>query len=225
MTKIWHGTHDNDCSWARIPNRTSFFTSALAMTWRSAGSCNDRFHMLVDQHVDRVDGGAGEDTIDYSDADRSGECQPFDRSRDRGLCRRGSSLRDPHEVTEVKNVEDVVGTQFNDTIIGSSGDNRLDGGAGNDKIHAGDGNDTLIGGTGQQSSRWRQRHRYRRLLFAGHTVWADLCDRRGRSSSISSFQLCCAGYVRLDREPDRLVPGRHPDRRCQRQRHQRWRRQ
>src|SRR5205814_9619281 len=56
-----------------------------------------------------------------------------------------------HEVAEVKNVEDVIGSRFNDTITGSSGDNRIDGGAGNDTIRAGDGNDTLIGGTGNNT--------------------------------------------------------------------------
>ena len=149
MTKIWQGTQDNDVLVGSNTEQNEFFNLGIGNDVAIGGHLNDRFHMLVDQQVDKVDGGAGEDTIDYSGADRGVQCQSFDRRRHRGLfASPGRRFSIPHEVAEVKNVEDVVGSKFNDTIVGSSGDNRLDGGAGNDTIHAGDGNDTLIGGTG-----------------------------------------------------------------------------
>ena len=54
-------------------------------------------------------------------------------------------------------IQNIIGTNFNDSIIGDSGNNRLegglgndylDGGAGDDVLLGGDGNDTLIGGLG-----------------------------------------------------------------------------
>ena len=49
-------------------------------------------------------------------------------------------------------IENVIGTDFNDSIVGSNGANRLEGGAGNDTLAGGGandtGNDTLIGGDG-----------------------------------------------------------------------------
>lgn len=55
------------------------------------------------------------------------------------------------------NIENLLGTKFNDTLLGDSADNAIqgdlgndiiDGRAGNDTIEGGDGNDTLYGGDG-----------------------------------------------------------------------------
>lgn len=46
------------------------------------------------------------------------------------------------------NIENVIGSDFNDVLIGDAGDNLLIGGAGDDTLSGGAGNDTLIGGTG-----------------------------------------------------------------------------
>ncbi|MEO1446762.1 MAG: hypothetical protein AAFV46_11130, partial [Cyanobacteria bacterium J06635_11] len=45
-------------------------------------------------------------------------------------------------------IENVVGSDFDDTIKGDREDNRLEGGKGNDKIFGGKGNDFLDGGFG-----------------------------------------------------------------------------
>ena len=45
-------------------------------------------------------------------------------------------------------IEDLVGTDFNDSLLGDNSDNLLCGGLGNDTINGGMGNDTLIGGLG-----------------------------------------------------------------------------
>lgn len=52
------------------------------------------------------------------------------------------------------NIENLVGTGFNDTLQGSSGANSLNGGAGNDLLVGRLGADTLIGGTGNDRFRW-----------------------------------------------------------------------
>ena len=48
-------------------------------------------------------------------------------------------------------IENLSGSDFNDTLTGSAGDNQLDGRAGNDSLSGGDGNDTLSGGSGDDS--------------------------------------------------------------------------
>ena len=50
----------------------------------------------------------------------------------------------------ISQIENVIGTGFNDNITGDANANALYGGAGNDSLFGGDGNDTLFGGTGQR---------------------------------------------------------------------------
>lgn len=52
-----------------------------------------------------------------------------------------------HTILGSANIEDVIGTEFDDVIVGNELDNELFGGAGNDRIYGGEGNDTLDGGT------------------------------------------------------------------------------
>jgi Ca2+-binding RTX toxin-like protein len=148
MARHLYGTGGTDLL-VGDPSQVNFFHN-LGTGFDSAvgGKLNDRVFMHVDRFVDKVDGGTGEDTIDYGDADRA-----LNIDLSTGVVRANfggpeTPLSSWQEVTDVKNVEDVVGSKFNDTITGSSTDNRLDGGAGSDVIHAGEGNDTLIGGTG-----------------------------------------------------------------------------
>ncbi len=45
-------------------------------------------------------------------------------------------------------IENLMGSAFNDRLRGNSGDNRLEGSTGNDRLEGASGNDTLLGGTG-----------------------------------------------------------------------------
>jgi Ca2+-binding RTX toxin-like protein len=92
--------------------------------------------------IDQLDGGDGIDTADLSDieigviANLAGGT--FSYSNELGVA-----------ITEViRNIENLIGTQFNDNLIGNQGATRLEGGAGNDTLSGGDGNDTLLGGAG-----------------------------------------------------------------------------
>jgi Ca2+-binding RTX toxin-like protein len=51
-------------------------------------------------------------------------------------------------IDRLLSIENVIGSDFNDTITGDDFDNVLQGGAGNDKIRGGAGNDTITGGSG-----------------------------------------------------------------------------
>jgi len=69
------------------------------------------------------------------------------------------------------NIEDLVGSGFNDTLTGNGVANRIDAGAGNDTVAGGGGNDLLIGGTGNDR------------LDGGSGV--DLVDYRSATSAIT----------------------------------------
>lgn len=145
MTRRFNGTNGNDRFTGDLFDTNVFSGIGIGSDRATGGYLRDYFLMSVDQNVDYIDGGAGRDTIDYSRA-----LTGLNINLATGVVStNGSSpLLPSTTVAQVQNIEDVVGTRFNDTIIGSSADNRLDGGAGNDLIRAGAGNDTLIGGTG-----------------------------------------------------------------------------
>ena len=134
MTKIWHGTQDNDVLVGSSTETNIFLDVGVGADTAFGGNTRDRFVMTVDDRIDRVNGGGGEDTIDYSGADRGLNINLATGVVSAGFGVGNTPFLVQHEVTEVKNVEDVVGSRFNDTITGSSGDNRIDGGAGNDTI-------------------------------------------------------------------------------------------
>jgi Ca2+-binding RTX toxin-like protein len=56
----------------------------------------------------------------------------------------------------LSNIEDLVGSVFDDTLTGSAGDNRLEGGDGNDSLSSTSGDDTLDGGSGLDTVTYTQ---------------------------------------------------------------------
>ena len=129
------------------------------------------------------------------------------------------------------NIENLTGSNLNDTLTGSTAANILDGGAGNDTLNGGAGNDSLIGGAGNDT------------LNGG--AGNDSMDGGAAGSDTASYQIgATAGvtvnlaiaarpehhrrrrrHARQFREPGRHHLQRHPDRQCQRQCPQRPRRQ
>jgi len=198
VTKIWHGTQDNDVLTGSSTESNIFFDLGAGADTAIGGNSRDRFMMTVDEKVDRVDGGGGEDTIDYSGSDRGLNINLAAGVVSAGFASGLTPLLVQHEVAEVRNVEDVVGSRFNDTIIGSSGDNRIDGGAGDDKIHAGDGNDTLVGGTGNNLLDGGNGTDTADYSAAGHTVWADLATGGGAVFDSSYNILAQDKYVSIE---------------------------
>jgi Ca2+-binding RTX toxin-like protein len=87
---------------------------------------------------DYVDGGDGIDTVTYEDS--------WDRvvvNLTTGRNQYGEASRDV-----LVNVENIVGSAFNDTITGDAGANRLTGGDGDDALNGMGGNDYLFGNAG-----------------------------------------------------------------------------
>lgn len=83
---------------------------------------------------DKMDGGAGHDTVDYSKSTHGVYIQM-----------NGSTFGGNDQVS---NIEDLIGSDFDDDIDGNSSNNVISGGKGNDNLGGGDGNDTLSGGEG-----------------------------------------------------------------------------
>ena len=88
--------------------------------------------------ADTLDGGAGTDTVSYSG------------SREGVTVRllTGAGARGDAEGDTLSNIENLIGSAYNDTFGGDTGNNVLRGGAGNDGLWSSGGDDTLIGGPG-----------------------------------------------------------------------------
>jgi Ca2+-binding RTX toxin-like protein len=85
---------------------------------------------------DTLDGGSGNDTADYS----------ISASPVTANLALGTATGEGNDI--LLNIENLIGSNFDDVLTGNSGKNNLSGGVGNDFIHGGGGNDTLTGGAG-----------------------------------------------------------------------------
>ena len=87
-----------------------------------------------------LDGGDGNDTASYAAATGAVtvDLTQQDTPQDTGSAGFDTLI----------SIENLTGSNFDDTLTGDSNDNILSGGGGNDTLIGGDGNDTLDGGTG-----------------------------------------------------------------------------
>ena len=91
-----------------------------------------------DAGANRLDGGAGMDTVSYSG---SGEAVTVDLEA-------GTGKRGYAEGDVIVNIENVMGSGYGDVLGGDDGANRLSGGDGDDMLDGGAGADRLDGGLG-----------------------------------------------------------------------------
>ncbi|ETO12377.1 iron-regulated protein frpC [Reticulomyxa filosa] len=89
--------------------------------------------------ADTIDGGDGEDWVDYGKSPR-----PVIVDLKAGMGKGGDAEGDTY-----KNIENVIGSGYNDKIVGDDKDNYLVGGDGDDHLEGGAGNDILVGGRGK----------------------------------------------------------------------------
>ena len=88
--------------------------------------------------ADSLDGGDGNDTASYTTSDTR-----VTVNLESGLATGGHATGDT-----LTSIENLTGSDFNDTLIGDANDNVIEGGAGADTITGGAGTNTLIGGAG-----------------------------------------------------------------------------
>jgi Ca2+-binding RTX toxin-like protein len=91
---------------------------------------------------DTLDGGTGTDTVDYSSNTVAGIILSL---------LDGTASSSESGTDTLAGIENVIGTDFNDTITGDKGNNRLEGRGGDDIINGGEGNDILLGGEGDDT--------------------------------------------------------------------------
>jgi Ca2+-binding RTX toxin-like protein len=95
--------------------------------------------LIGGQGNDSLDGGTGTDTADYSNS--TGGVNVDLTS--------GTATGDGNDT--LTNIENVTGSNQNDTLTGDGEDNVLNGGAGDDTLQGGTGDDTLDGGDGDDT--------------------------------------------------------------------------
>ncbi len=99
---------------------------------------------------DVLDGGLGLDTASYvgSTAVTVNLTSSGYRGVTQGVVYNGAGGAGDAIGDSYSNVENVIGSSFNDAIVGTVGNNVIDGGAGNDQIWADSGNDTIYANQG-----------------------------------------------------------------------------
>lgn len=147
-----------------FPNSGSSLTNTLISIENLIGSAgNDT--LTGDAGNNRLQGGDGNDVLDYG----GGGNDTFDGGNGIDTVTYGSysgpiyaDLANGYTyvlandginifVNTLSSIENLIGSQGNDTILGSTADNYLYGGTGNDSISGGSGNDTLDGGSGNDT--------------------------------------------------------------------------
>ncbi|WP_431080253.1 retention module-containing protein [Pseudomonas thivervalensis] len=91
---------------------------------------------------DLLDGGTGNDTASYAHATSA-------VTVNLGLLAAQNTLGAGTDT--LSGVENLVGSNFNDTLVGDGASNRIDGGLGHDVLNGAGGNDLLIGGLGNNT--------------------------------------------------------------------------
>ena len=156
----YNGSSANNTVVGALEQDNEFIGFGAGADVLTGGNRRDVFRMSFDPATDTVNGGAGQDMVDYSASSRGLQID-LNGSGNTGTVRFVTSLTytppgstTPLTVTTVvpvanlSGIEDVVGSAYGDSITGSSLDNVLDGGNGGDTIKGLAGNDTLLGGYG-----------------------------------------------------------------------------
>lgn len=131
-----------------------YFTDTISGIERVRGSAgndiitgdgNDNLFRSL-RGADTIDGGGGRDVLDYGVDIRYGGGSGINAVLFQNQVTDGFG-----ELDSVTNVEDVRGTNFNDTIVGNAANNRLEGMRGNDLLDGLSGSDELVGGNGDDA--------------------------------------------------------------------------
>ncbi|WP_445577589.1 VWFA domain-containing protein [Pseudomonas sp. E141] len=115
----------------------------------SAGSGNNALHGEAGNDLlysgagnDLLDGGTGNDTASYAHASAG-------VTVNLGLLAAQNTVG--AGIDTLAGIENLVGSNFNDTLTGDSASNRINGGLGDDVLNGGGGDDVLIGGLGNNT--------------------------------------------------------------------------
>lgn len=108
--------------------------------WLNGGGGNDTLSGGLGD--DTLNGGTGQDTASYSTA-TAGVVVNLNNGAAQNTGAAGI------DTLVLGTIENLIGSNFNDSLVGDAANNVLSGLAGNDTLNGGSGNDTLIGGLGR----------------------------------------------------------------------------
>ncbi len=101
---------------------------------------------------DSLDGGTGDDTLDGGANIDVASYSTAGSGVFIGLLAQGTAFNTIGAgIDTLNNIENLTGSNFDDTLGGDAGANALNGGNGNDQLYASGGNDNLIGGGGNDT--------------------------------------------------------------------------
>ena len=100
---------------------------------------------------DTLDGGAGNDTLDGKTGNDTASYASATAGVTVSLAVSGAQNTVGDGTDTLLNIDNLIGSAFNDTLTAAAVGSSLMGGAGNDTLHGGAGNDTLEGGAGDDT--------------------------------------------------------------------------
>lgn len=153
------GDDGDDLIWSSVGNDTiaggeghdildggpgnDFLIGGTGNDWLRGGDGDDTLwgedgddYMIGDAGADALEGGAGIDTIDYTVSPAAVQVNLL----------LGTGTGGHAEGDTIVDVENIIGSDHNDTLTGNHLNNTLHGGDGNDMLIGGDGDDILYGG-------------------------------------------------------------------------------
>jgi Ca2+-binding RTX toxin-like protein len=151
MTRTWRGTAGNDDITGPYHDDNVFINFGKGFDTLTGGARSDTFFLTVDETRDIVEGLDGIDTVDYSGADRG---LTIDLQNGVTIAKfyyeavqtpGGGYISRIEDkiVTDLRHIENVVGSNHDDVIVGNDGRNVIEGGGGADTIYGGGGSDTV----------------------------------------------------------------------------------
>lgn len=140
-----------------IGGGNSYGENIVVLNKISGGEGNDllfpgNFFGTTNINNNIIDGGNGTDTLDYSAYNSEGGSQgvfvDLSNPNPQETNQKGTALI---STDTISNVENLVGTNYDDTLFGTVGSNDINGGTGNDIINGNGGADTLSGEGGNDT--------------------------------------------------------------------------
>ena len=128
------GNDDDNIIWGN--GGDDYIKGCAGDDYLSGGEGDD--YLIGDEGKDTIDGGTGIDTAVYVESD-AGVTINLAAGTAEGGHAEGDTLI---------NIENIVGSSFNDILIGDNNENEIWGDGGHDVIHGGAGDDILLGGAG-----------------------------------------------------------------------------
>ena len=121
-----------------------------------AGDGDDIIHQNIEMNNELISGGFGVDLVNYSvepfESDRKIENKGIYANLDTQIVDKyyGFNLSKSY-YDKLSDIEDIIGTNYDDIIIGNKANNNLHGDDGNDLIVGDDGDDAITGGNGSDT--------------------------------------------------------------------------